>query len=208
MPVYVDDEPVAIDQPDLRSLLAEANERLSVRGRMVVEVHLDGEMLAGERLDERSAASVIGSDVRLYSEDPRSLSIDALGQVRELLEQIKGSQAQAAQLLQQDQHAEAMTEVGQVVESWRHVQEAVLNCGRLAGLDLDAKSLDGKPLTEMTGELVEQVKDLRDLIQSGDTVGIADAFAYEWPQTAQRWDRLIEQMIVWLGGDEVADGRS
>ena len=37
------------------------------------------------------------------------------------------------------------------------------------------------------------------MLTSGDTVALADALAFEWPQTTDRWQLLIDEMIGWIG---------
>ena len=33
------------------------------------------------------------------------------------------------------------------------------------------------------------------MIQAGDTVGLADALAYEWPEICDQWDHVFEELV-------------
>jgi hypothetical protein len=195
MALYVDD--IAVDWPgeNLGELLQLANERLEPAGRIIVEVVVNGESVIGDALMERQSEMVRDREVRLVTAEPLELTLATLRQVQEGLQSIREDQAQAAERFQMDEPAEGLKRVGNVLEAWLHLEEAVLHCAHLNDLDLDEMAIDGTPVKTMTDNLLSQFRELKELLSNGDLVGVADALAYEWPRTVDAWDRLLGEMI-------------
>jgi hypothetical protein len=204
MPIYVDDQPVALNESDLGQALELVTRRLEPQGRVIVEVILNGASLVGDDLMQHAQDSLAGAELKLYSADPRDLALHVLRQVREGLRTAGEAQAQAANLFQKDQSGAAMKCIGEALVLWQQAQQAVLHSAQLMGVELDQQSFEGEPLATVTNGLLAQLNDLRDRLQNNDTLGLADALLYEWPATIERWQRLIQQVIHWV---EAAPGR-
>jgi hypothetical protein len=199
MPIYLDGQAVDLPGDNLGAVLDAAQQRLEPAGRVLVEVLLNGEPLLGEQLDTNRDVVIGDAKVHLESADPRELAEATLEQVRLGLMDARELQLEAADLFQQDKSNEAMQHVGRAIEAWQQAQQAVLQSTLLLGIDLDKQTFDGRPMNDLTDALLNQLKGLRDLISAGDTVGLADSLAYEWPAMTDRWDRLIRELIRWLG---------
>jgi hypothetical protein len=195
MAIFLDEQPTTLAGQTLREILRSAGERLAPSGRIVIEVAIDGQSLDNAELQGRLDAPVSGVVVRLTSVEPRELASDALGQVCERLDDARQAQFQAAELLQQDRSIDAMRRISDAIAAWQQTQAAVLQCSQLLNLNLDNEQLDGRPVSAMVNDLLEQLKQLKTLINDNDSVGLADALAYEWPQSVDRWQRLAEHMI-------------
>lgn len=195
MSTFVDDQPVDLTGDDLGSLLASARSHLAPSGRVIVDVQIDGEQLTNEQLSDQQAVKTAGREVRLYTADPQTLAVDTLRQVHGRLHEAGQMQQRAAELLQQDQTAEALQQVASAIEIWLQTQQAVQHSSELLSVDLDALTVDNQPLSELTDGLITQLKELKESLNAGDTVGLADALAYEWPQTVERWERLVNALI-------------
>ena len=195
MAVYLDDQPVTDAGDALGAVVAATNQRLSAAGRMIVEVEVDGEGLAGEALAARQHEPIAGREVRLTSASPGDLAVQVLDQVRGRLHESRQLQAECASLIQQDKAPEALRQFNQVITAWLQVQEAVQNVVRLMGMDVQGLQFEGTTAAEATTELVASLQGLKRMIQDGDTVGIADALAYEWPDMTDCWDRMLADLI-------------
>ncbi len=75
----------------------------------------------------------------------------------------------------------------------------MLHSAVLLDVDLDRRQVDDAPVGQTVNDLIDQLKQLKDMLTSGDTVALADALAFEWPQTTDRWQLLIDEMIGWIG---------
>ena len=197
MPVYLDDVAVDAAGPSLGALLDAVRDRLAAEGgeRVVVEVHVDGEAVGEAALAARRDEPVDGAEVRLVTADLKVLAVDTLDQVRGRLDEASNLQADAADLLQQDQAAEAFGKIGESIGAWLQVQQAVLHAAVLLKIDLNTITVDRAPAHDVTAEAVEKIHAVKDALQAGDTIALADTLAYEWPDLAARWDRLIATLI-------------
>jgi hypothetical protein len=195
MDVFVDDEPAELTGENLEALLAAARHHLADGGRVVVDVLVDGQALTEQQLEQPDQLATNGKEVRLYTAHPGELAVDTLKQVKQRLGELAEIHQQAADLLQQDQASEGFQQVAQGVEIWLQTQQAVQHSAELLRLDLANMTVDQQPATEVTAHLADQLRGLKDMLENGDTVALADALAYEWPETVQQWDRLVQTMI-------------
>ena len=196
MAIYLDDQPTELTGATLTEILASASEGLAADGRVVVEVMVDGKVIAGDALGDHQNATLGDAEVRLTSADPKALAVSTLTQVREQLPLAGALHEQAAEQLQADNPTEALQHIAEAIDIWMQTQEAVLGSAGVVGLELDAVKVDGEPMSAFTEELIQQLHGLKDLITSKDTVALADTLAYEWPAIVQRWDELIETLIA------------
>ena len=200
MQVYLDEQAIELPGPNLAALLDAARRRLAdAEGepqRVVVEVAVDGHKLAEDQIAERAEEDLGDQEVRLVTADPKQLAVETLEQVRGRLGEAQEMQQEAADLLQQDQTQPALQKVGESIEAWLQVQQAVLQSAVLLGIDLDQLDIDGQPAHALTTEALERLEDIKTFIQANDTVALADALQYEWPETTDQWHRLIDQVIA------------
>ena len=201
MAVRIDDEPVALEANSLRSLLAAAREHLAPAGRMVVQVQVDGETIIDEALDSDARPDFDSTDVQVYSAKPAELAVGALEQARATIDQARQEQEQAAELLQKDEPAEALARVGESIQGWIQAQQAVTAVAQLLGLDLSTIAVEDDTIAERTQELLARLVELKGLIEANDLVTLADALAYEWPETTQRWDAALGALVQHIEGN-------
>ena len=195
MPVKIDDQPVALEAGSLRALLAAAREHLAPAGRLVVQVQVDGEPVVEEALDSDQPTDFDSQDVQMYSATPAELAVGALDQAREQIAAARQQQEDAADLLQKDEPAEALQLVGGSIAEWIQAQQAVTSVAQLLGLDLTAIKVDDQDVATRTQELLTRLVELKELLEANDHVALADALAYEWPETTDRWDAALGAMV-------------
>lgn len=198
MPIFIDDQVSPLAGATLGEIIDAASRQVEARGRVVVEVHLNGESLIGDEIEKKRASNIGGGEVRLITANPRELAAETLGQVLTLLNDARDAQAQAAELFQQDNAPEAIRQIGRAVEVWQQTQQAVLFSSMLVGLKLDDQKFDNEPLTAMTDGLLRQITELRDMLTANDTVALADSLGFEWSEMTDRWQRMIHEMIGWI----------
>lgn len=195
MPVKIDDQPVSLQGGSLRALLAAARDHLEPAGRLVVQVQLDGQPVVEEALDSDQPTDFSSVDVQMYSASPTDLAVGAIEQAREQIAEARDLQEQAADLLQQDEPAQALQKVGQSIAGWIQAQQAVTQVAQLMGLDLTAIIVDGEPVATRTQALLARLVELKGLLEASDHVALADALAYEWPEATEKWDAALGAIV-------------
>ncbi|MEM6331780.1 MAG: hypothetical protein AAF823_00365 [Planctomycetota bacterium] len=195
MPVFLDDKPYAATAAKLGELLDAVRESPGQHRRLIVEVNVSGHPLAGDALVAELERDIAEDEVRLVSADAGQIAVEALGAVRTSVDEIANLHQQAADMLQAGDDATGLATVGRVVELWAGVQSAVGQSAEVAGIDLNTLTVEDKLATDLIAGLLDQLRALRDLIQSGDTVALADALAYEWAETTAAWGDLVETLL-------------
>ena len=198
MPVYLDDQELALPATSLGALLDAARARAADAGRVVVEVQVDGKVLSADKLDEQRDTSISESEVHLVSIDPAQLGVDALAEARTQLAALSDLQQEAAELLQSDQAGEALAKLGGAIQGWINIAQAVTQTSQLNGVNLDALQVAGEPASAVVASLADQLRSVKGLIETQDTTALADAVGYEWPQVVTRWDALLETLAAKL----------
>ncbi|MEX2214243.1 MAG: hypothetical protein WD768_08965 [Phycisphaeraceae bacterium] len=196
MSIHIDGIPTALPGTTLGELVLAAQQRLEPSGRVVVEVTLNDQPIVGNELAARQHEAVGTRVVKLTTADPKELVIDTLGEISRHLNQAGELQNEAADLLQRDKEKDALGKISDAMSIWQQTEEAVRHSAAMLSISLDTMTIDGQPFAAMTENLVQQLGGLRDLIKAHDTVGLADALAYEWPATVKKWQRMIELFVA------------
>ena len=194
MTIYLDDQATPWKVDNVGQAIAAAMERLS-GDRLIVDVRLGPKSLKGDELDACQSQPIGDDDLHLYSANPKELATDTLEQIRIVLSEASGTLQEAADLLQRDEVASAMAMVAESISTWMQTQQAVQRSAALVGVDLEQMTVDGAPVRVITDGILTQLRELKQLLQDNDTVGLADSLAYEWPQRLESWDRLVEALI-------------
>lgn len=205
MQVLVDSRPLDAEGSTLGELIDAAHESLRGSGRLVVEVRVDGALIEAGTLDAQMNEPVTGETVELATADPRTLAQETLGQVAAVLGDVRDVQEKAAGLLRSDQPGDALEQVREAVGVWQQAQASVMHSAQLLGLDLDGMTLEGESAPAVIEQLADQLKALREQLNAGDWLGLADTLEYELTEAAERWTQLIAELQRRIG-DEAAGG--
>lgn len=199
MAIYLDEQELTLDATSIKDVIQAANAQANSQGRIVVEVSLGGTVIPASELEARQDEALpTGQDICLLSSKPSELAIDTLNQCTLALDEARKVTAEAAQLLQQDNINGAIEQIAMSVNIWQQVQAVVSQSTQLTGIDLNTRQLDGEPINDIIQQHVGHLTELRDLLQSRDTLGLADVLTYEWPGVLDRWQQLICEMITWI----------
>ena len=195
MKIYMDDQLQDLDAATVGGAIDEVSDIAARNGRMVVELTINGENMSGEMLEAiLDRIGVDGDELRMVTADPCELAVDVLGQIRGTISEIMGLQQEAADLLQQDDTSAAFEKLGQLISNWLNVQQAISQSTSLVGLKLDDIEVEGSPVSDLTNELLEQLRTLKELIEGKDMITLADVLEYEWPEVSEKWDKLAANL--------------
>lgn len=192
--IHLDDEIVPLEGETLSEVLQSAKARTDAHGRLVVEIRLDDQPLSPEQIEEALEEPIAEREVHLVTAEAGELASTVLEQIEAALEEVKLKQERAGELLQQDEAGEAMQQLGEVISVWLQAQQAIAQSATLAGIELGSLAVDGRSFDELAAELVERLEELKNLIQSSDTVSLGDVLQYEWPELTDRWKSLVYEL--------------
>ena len=195
MDVLIDDElanPPLDSEKTLAEMIDEVRRRLSDSSRMVMAIEGDGVELNSEAL-ERAMTRPASSFQRIVMRTcaPAELVEAALDEALSSLQQARVQCASVVELLTQSNTTEAMIELGGVLRTWQEVHEGMRNGIGLLGVELQHLSSDSGDIETVFAEVRELLVQIKDVIQSRDTVLLADLLQYEFEPVADKWEYAI-----------------
>jgi hypothetical protein len=194
MPAYLDNEPLT-GAPTLRALLELAHQRLGGGRRRVVEVRIDDAPIVGEHLDQHLDQPTDSAEVKLITADAVELAVDTLDHAHAQLSVVNDLQQDAAQLLQEDYAAEAFHKLGEAVQCWARVAQAVGQVCHFMGISLDPIQVGEVSAVQLMHDFADKLGRLKQSLTDHDVLGVADALAHEWPPLSKQWSALLDTLI-------------
>jgi hypothetical protein len=208
MPVTVDHSPLRAEELGLRTI-GQVLSHLQRERRLVVHVLIDGLEPDLKQMADVRKSPLNGHQVFIETADPREMALDILSQVEAQLGEADLAKAEAAKLLQTNQHGKAMEKLSGCLTVWHHAQESLLGTARLLKINLDEIAVEGRPLSDIIGQFKAQLTQIRSSLEDRDFVTLGDALTYETEQTSVDWRSALGAMrrIIGSMGDPVGAGR-
>ena len=195
MDVYLDNDRLETAQTTLGGLLDEVSQLLSSAGRFIVEVRLDGESLDEEALIAAQDTTIKAEEVQLITADPIELAHQTLAAAQGALDAARLNQEQAAELLQADDTKAAMAEVRSAITTWQQVQQTVLVVTQMLEVSLEDLTVGDQTGVDIAQQLVGQLEQVREHLESADWLGLADMLAYDLAEATGTWTQLLEALM-------------
>jgi hypothetical protein len=192
MRVLLDKTVCDVQVDSVEDAIAAAADLAQQRGRMIVEVIIDGRTWTQVDLADASSLSSC-EEVHLTSADPAELVAQTFSQAGDALREADQLQQTAAELIQADHMPQAMDKLSEALNIWSSVQQAVSMGAEVAGLDL-ATEIASAGLEGVIDRLNSHLKTIRTSLESRDPVGLADTLLYELPEMNVQWRGLLESL--------------
>ena len=196
MQILLDEVPCNVDAGTIGEAIESARDLARDRGRLIVDVTVDGSRLTEADLASHRRHDEAASIIRFTSADLVELVSHTFEDAEDALAEAGELQQEAAELLQSDQHTVSMDKLGEAVSIWLSVQEAVVKGTQAIGLDLDTLHVGGASFQDMIHRLNECLKTVRRGLQDRDEVTLADTLLYEFPQIVEQWRVLLRDLRV------------
>jgi len=185
----------------LRNLLDEMTSTLPT-GHLVVSVAVDGQTQGEQELQSALLNPLDAAvQVDLESADRTSVCAAALQDAAAAMDDVGRRETEIADLLNTGQVAEAVRQIGELVQTWQACRDVVVQCSGLLGQDLTQVEFDGRRVDAFFDELVGQLRQVRDALDARDMVLLADLMHYEMPDVCGTWGAMLRSLA-----DGVRDG--
>lgn len=193
MRATLDGESLTIDRPSLAAALQAGAASARERGRIVIEVVLDGEPVQGEALAEPSDAPLSGEHLAMTSTDPASLVRVTLFDAADAMDSARDEHAACAEMIHRGDVGEAMGALARLLSTWQAVREAVVQGGAAMGQPLSSYVGQGK-LDERTDALSRQLDTLKRAVADSDLSAVADVLEDDLQSEAGLWADTLRQI--------------
>jgi len=210
MEIFLDDEPVVIAGAEgltLAQVVESLSDRLAAERRLVTAVRCDGRPVQADELDEVLAGPVgrFGR-VELQSSLPGPLAREVLAGAAEMIAGSEEARREAVDLLNQGRTGQAMELLGAFFRSWSQVYDSAIQSSRLVGVDLMEMKVDGAEVCEWLDAFARKLRELKQSLEAGDLVSVADVLRYEFDAVASEFQALIDELLPHAEAASVATG--
>lgn len=195
MQVYLDGQPLVVERATLASGLRAASEAAQQRGRVVVEVYVDGNLVSDTILSD-PPDEVLGAEMKLVSVEPRLLVRETLLDAAEALDKAGQEQSDAADEIQSGRVEGAMPLLQSAILKWQAVRDAVEKSASLLDIPLESR-IEGpgdRNLGQVVDGLATSLTEVRRSLESEDWSGLADLLAYDMADQVKSWQDMLRSL--------------
>ena len=191
MRVLLDERPCEISADTVMQAISAAAQIAEERGRLIVEIMVDGRAWSNADLDAQQAPQS-AEEIRLTSANPIELVLQTLSDAKEALGDADALQQSAAELLQAGNTKEGMNKLGEALSIWTSVQQAMSMGCELADVDLnDFKTAASIDATATIDQLNDRLRSLHAALENNDLIALSDTLLFELPEAVLRWRELL-----------------
>lgn len=186
MKATLDGQELTLARPTLAGALEAASHEARARGRIVIEVCLDGSPVDPSSIDTPSETALEGELLAMTTTDPRSLVRVTLFDAADAMDNAREEHGACAAMIHKGDVARAMQALGQVLATWQAVREAVVQGGLAVGRPLESFVAEGH-LVQRTEALSKHLDALKRAVGDGDLPSVADILEDDLHAEAGRW---------------------
>ena len=203
MTILLDSEPV---QPELdeHATLADAliwvQNQIADTGKVIVKVELDGTCLNGPAFTQSQSALIGTRRVGISTADQTELARAMIGKLAALIEYLGPQHRQVAALIEQNQTAKAMAQLGQVLSAWQQIQHAFSNLLSMLDLRLENLVVVERPAGDLIADFSRQLGEMQTALQNQDMVLLTDILQYEMDGAIANWTNLLALLLGIVDG--------
>ncbi|MCL4220172.1 MAG: hypothetical protein KJZ65_02260 [Phycisphaerales bacterium] len=206
MKVYLDEQMLSEGPQSVAGAIEAGRLAAEARGRMVIEVHADGQPLASELLDNPPEHEAGIVELKMISTPPgpfiRTTLLDAI----ELLGPIERDQGQAVKLLHAGHIEEAFEPLQRALLSWSILRDLVDKSAQLGLTDPSRVIVQGEAWAtaraggEFIADLALHLGEVKRTLEIQDFTALADVLEGDLAVDARGWGHFLRAMADEAGG--------
>jgi hypothetical protein len=201
MRVLMDEHPCDVAAATVGEAVAAAARIAEERGRLIVEVVVDGSSWSETDLASERGGLTLASEIRMQTAQPVELVCQTFRDAREALLEADDLQRGAAEMIESGKTAGAMDKLHGALNIWQSVQQALVMGSQVLDLKLEEETLSGRlaaPVSVTINRLNQQLRLIRDALQNNDPLGLSDTLMYDLPIVLDEWRTLLDDLQTHL----------
>jgi hypothetical protein len=194
MRILLDESETSLAASTVGEALRQAAALAGERGRMIVEVEVDGIRWSEEDLATPETAQRAAGELKLLTAHPGELLCETFEQSATAVVEVEEVQRDAAKHFQAGRNKEGLHDLLESLAVWGAVQTGLsrgLNLGVLSHGALQARGID---IDGPVQSLETKLRELREAIIAQDFTALSDCLMYEFPPVAQRVATLLRAL--------------
>lgn len=164
------------------------------RGRMIVEIEVDGIRWSEEDLSAPDAMARKAGELRLQTAHPAELLVEMFAGASEAVREVDAIHREAAKFLQTGDNKQGYARLLEALAVWGAVQTGLtrgLGLGVLSRESLESAGIDvGATMQTLEGCL----KTVREALVAQDETALSDCLLYEFPAVTERISTLLASL--------------
>lgn len=194
MRILLDDKETAIKAATVGDGLEKASVLAQERGRLIVEVEVDGIHWTEEDLAAPDGAARPFTELKLLTAHPGELLQETFAQAADAVSQLDQLQRDCADLLQKGDNRPGFDKLLEVLAVWAAVQTALSRGLSLGVLSPQAVAETGIDFDGAVRSLDARLRTLHQAMGAQDIVAICDELVYEFPPVAETFVELLSAL--------------
>jgi hypothetical protein len=194
MRILLDDTETNLNASTISDGLRQAATLAETRGRMIVEVEVDGIRWSEDDLTTSEGSSRAAGELKLLSANPAELVRDTFSECARAVAGLDELQRDCAKLLQASRTKEGLDGLLEALAVWGAVQTGLsrgLGLGVLSAEDVAARGIDFDGAVKA---LDARLRSLRDAMASQDITALCDCLNYEFPPVVKTFVELLDAL--------------
>ena len=194
MRILLDESETTLAANTVGDALRQAAALAGERGRMIVEIEVDGIRWSEDDLSTPETAQRGAGELKLLTAHPAELLCETFDQSANAVAEIEEIQREAAKHFQGGRTKDGLNQLLESLALWGAVQTGLargLNIGVLSQPVLEARGIDVDGPVKV---LESKLRELREAIIAQDFTALSDCLMYEFPAVAQRVAALLRSL--------------
>ncbi|MEY3141693.1 MAG: hypothetical protein RLY21_186 [Planctomycetota bacterium] len=194
MRILLDESETTLAADTVGDALRQAAALAGERGRMIVEIEVDGIRWSEEDLSTPETAQRAAGELKLLTAHPAELLRETFEHSADAIAEVEEIQREAAKHFQGGRTKDGLNQLLEALALWGAVQTGLgrgLNLGVLSQQALQARGID---VDGPVQALETKLRELREAIMSQDFTTLSDCLMYEFPAVAQRVAALLRAL--------------
>ena len=194
MRILLDEAETTLAANTVGDALRQAAALAGERGRMIVEIEVDGIRWSEDDLSTPETAQRGAGELKLLTAHPAELLCETFDQSANAVAEIEEIQREAAKHFQGGRTKDGLNQLLESLALWGAVQTGLargLNIGVLSQPALEARGIDVDGPVKV---LESKLRELREAIIAQDFTALSDCLMYEFPAVAQRVAALLRSL--------------
>jgi len=196
--IYLDDEPVSVTSAEtltVQGVADQLRDRLASAGRMLTSMRCDGKAVGPDQLEAILSAPAKGyTNIEFLSSDSKQMVRSLLDAAANLFKEADEQRIKAADLLNAGQVGNAMTLLGACFQSWAQIHQAIVHSCQTLGISIERISSDQFDIAAWLVGLADRLRAIKEALEAGDHVSIADILRYEFEDVSEQWKQVIAML--------------
>ncbi|MGB2985358.1 MAG: hypothetical protein WBE26_05695 [Phycisphaerae bacterium] len=198
MDVFVDDKRVDetfVGDGAIEDALRHVQSNLCAPDHLVVGIRCDGQDITGDTMVTtlRKCASSFGR-LDVFTGARETLVTEAMDQASACLTDTADACQRVAELFTEGKTVEAAEQLGECLNVWQQIHEAVAKSLEMLQLDPEKITINDEPMIELIRRPKETLLQVRDALRIQDYVMLADILQYEFREVTELWHAIIAKL--------------